>query len=131
MATTLYIARIAGNPAEMEASYHQTYSALAGLPGRGRDWGIPAVILRHICAFGEDAMWIVDLYENEKTMQDLIFHRENLPPELRPAAGDAPCLYDSLGERWEKDVRVFRAGKVLPPLRAVLAESGVAIRPGA
>jgi hypothetical protein len=131
MTTMLYIARFEGDPAEMEESYHRTYRMLAGLPGRGRDWGIPAVILRHVCAFSSDAMWIVDLYENEKTMRNLIFNREELPAELRPAAGDVACLYDSLRERWDRDVRVFRAGKVLPPLQAVLSDSGFAVRPGA
>jgi hypothetical protein len=131
MTTSLYIARLEGDPAEMESSYHRTYAALAGLPGRGRDWGIPAVILRHVCAFSSDAMWIVDVYENQQVMQDLIFHRENLPAGLRPAVGNMPCLYDSLAERWEKDVRVLRAGKILPSLRTVLSDHGMAVRPDA
>jgi hypothetical protein len=129
--TSLYVARIEGDPSAMEESYHKTYAALAGLPGRGKDWGIPLVVLRHICAFGSDAMWIVDVFENEQMMKDLIFHRENLPAHLVPAAGDMPCLYDTLGKRWEKDVRVLRAGKILPPLQSVLTEDGGAVRVGA
>lgn len=127
---TLSVAKIEGDVAELERDYLDSYTTLAGLRGRGKDWGIPVVILRHICAFGPDAMWLVDVYDSEQTMHDLIFERNNLPAELVPEPGAKPCLYDTMAERWEKDVRVMRVGKALPPLRTVLSVSGVPVRIG-
>jgi hypothetical protein len=130
----MFIGRTMGDPAALKEAYDKEMTALAGLPGRGEDWGVPLVALVHICAFSDDAMYEVNLFRDEETMRSLIFEPEKLPLHLRPAPADGASMWSTLGipsyrERWDTpDVSVYRVGKVLPPLHTVISDEGGLLR---
>jgi len=130
----MFIMRTEGDPVKLQEIYHDYYTELAGQPGRGEDWGIPLVVLRHICAFDSRGMYIIDVFKDEETLHNLLFNPGNLPDHLRPVNVGSPSMWARMGvempqKRWERDVEVLHVGKILPPLQSVQSDLGGDRRP--
>jgi hypothetical protein len=129
----MFIRHDPGDPETLHRVYDENFTKSAGQPGRGEDWGIPLVVLHHICGYNEKGSVTIDIFEDEETMKNLVFNQERLPPHLRPAVSSAG-MWEQMGlprpkDRWERDVQVMRVEKVLPPLRAVVSDEGGLRRP--
>jgi len=128
-----FISRTPGDPEELRALYEENYTALAGAPGRGEDWGTPLVVLQHICGFSDDAMYIIDVFENEETLNNLVNAPEKLPDHLRPSVGRTDAMWKNMGgvnlRDRPKDIIRLKVAKYLPPLTGVVTEQGGLRRP--
>lgn len=121
----MFIRRDEGDPEELERSYSENHSKKAGEHGRGEDWGIPLVVLHHLIGYTGTGRVVVDMFEDQTTMETLLFSPQELPEHLRPATVGMVLPK----ERWERDGVFLKVHKMVPPLRAVATEEGGARRP--
>lgn len=128
-----FISRTPGDPEKLRQIYENTYRASAGQHGRGEDWGIPLVVLQHLCGFTDDAMYLIDVFQDDETLDLLTWHADQLPAHLRPEISGTTSMWKQMGvpnlrDRWEEDVTRIKVAKMLPPLTAILPEEGGARR---
>lgn len=128
MSSCLHISWTPGDPGEFEPIYNEDKRSTAGEPGRGEDWGIPLVVLQHICAWTDDSMFIFDIFKDEQTAHALIFAPETIPEDLRTTSS-GPSLWSKLGvvtpsKREVPAVENLRIAKVVPPIETMVTDSG-------
>jgi hypothetical protein len=123
-----FIGRTKGDPVELQKIYEENFSALAGQPGRGEDWGIPLVVLQHICAVSHDALYIIDFFKDDETRENLLNTPSELPEHLRPSVSRTAGMWQRMGvanlrDRPEDTTRL-KVIKMLPSLNVTLPELG-------
>jgi hypothetical protein len=123
----MFIRRDAGDPDEAERKYNANFTQRAGEQGRGEDWGVPLVVLHQIRGYASDCSVQIDMFEDQATMESLLYSPGDLPAHLRPATTGVVHAREQVRERGD---RVFlNVHKMLPSLRAISTEEGGARRP--
>lgn len=126
MPPVLWMLKTTGDVEKLREAYDRSNRANAGEAGRGKEWGIPLVALRHTCAFSDEAMYLFDVFKDEETLRTLVFNREALPEHLRPRSGAMSSTVahrelsnnESLQDRFERDSVILKLHVALPAIES-------------